>query len=233
MLFAGDGSPVYMVQAPKLLADRGTTNVSALTPFRIVKRLQANATPALLFARKAGEYSPLRCDQVRDAFMPGRAVLSVLQVALSALIGGGLLFALALNFANVILRYAFRAPIYWAEEVMIFTFVWCVFLGAAVVALRGDHLRVELFEWILPAGARRVLGVFIHLVAAVVMTFVAWRASSLLELVLRLQQKSIVGEIPMAVPYGAVFVGSVLLIIASLIRAAQLTFGIERTDTRS
>jgi hypothetical protein len=31
MLFAGDGSPVYMVQAPKLLADRGTTNVSALT----------------------------------------------------------------------------------------------------------------------------------------------------------------------------------------------------------
>lgn len=102
--------------------------------------------------------------------MPGGAVLSVLQVALSALIGGGLLFALALNFANVILRYAFRAPIYWAEEVMIFTFVWCVFLGAAVVAFRGDHLRVELFEWILPADARRVLGVFIHLVAAVVMT---------------------------------------------------------------
>jgi TRAP-type C4-dicarboxylate transport system permease small subunit len=165
--------------------------------------------------------------------MPGRAALSVLQAALSALIGGGLLFALTLNFANVVLRYAFRAPIYWAEEVMIFTFVWCVFLGAAVVALRGDHLRVELFEWILPVGVRRALGVFIHLVAAAVMTFVAWRASSLLELVLRLQQKSIVGEIPMAVPYGAVFVGSVLLIIASLIRAAQLTFGIERTDTRS
>jgi hypothetical protein len=39
--------------------------------------------------------------------------------------------------------------------------------------------RASLFEWILPAGARRVLGVFIHLVAAVVMTFVAWRASSL------------------------------------------------------
>jgi TRAP-type C4-dicarboxylate transport system permease small subunit len=65
------------------------------------------------------------------------------------------------------------------------------------------------------------------------MAFVAWRASSLLGLVLRLQQKSIVGEIPMAVPYGAVFVGSVLLVIASLIRAAQLTFGFERTDARS
>jgi hypothetical protein len=35
------------------------------------------------------------------------------------------------------------------------------------------------------------------------------------------------------VPYGAVFVGSVLLVIASLIRAAQVTFGFERTDARS
>lgn len=165
--------------------------------------------------------------------MPGRAALNVLLAALSALIGCGFLLALALNFANVVLRYAFHAPIYWAEEVMIFTFVWCVFLGAAVVALRGDHLRVELLDWALPAGARRVLGILIHLVAAAVMAFVAWRASSLLDLVLRLEQKSIVGEIPMAVPYGAVFVGSLLLVIASLIRAAQLTFGFERTDARS
>jgi C4-dicarboxylate transporter DctQ subunit len=148
------------------------------------------------------------------------------------LIGCGFLFALALNFANVVLRYAFGASIYWAEEVMIFTFVWCVFLGAAIVALRSDHLRVELLEWILPAGARRALDIVIHMVVAAVMAFVAWRASSLVELVLRLQQKSIIGEIPMAVPYGAVLIGSILLVIASLVRVVELMLGLKRIVAR-
>jgi C4-dicarboxylate transporter DctQ subunit len=161
--------------------------------------------------------------------MRARAILNVLQKTLSAAIGCGFLFALALNFANVVLRYVFYAPIYWAEEVMIFTFVWCVFLGAAVVALRGGHLRVELLAWMLPPKIRRVLAIVIQVVAATVMAFVAWRAATLVELVWRLQQKSIVGEIPMTVPYGAVLVGSVLLAFASLVRAAELALGLDRS----
>jgi TRAP-type transport system small permease protein len=143
------------------------------------------------------------------------------------MMGCGFLFALGLNFLNVILRYTFHAPIYWAEEVMIFTFVWCVFLGAAVVALGGDHLRVGLLEWILPTGVKRTLSIVIQLVTAVVMAFVAWRAAVVVELVLRLQQKSIIAEVPMAVPYGAVLAGSVLLVVASLIRAAELFLRVE------
>jgi TRAP-type C4-dicarboxylate transport system permease small subunit len=161
-----------------------------------------------------------------------RVALNALQATIAAIIGAGFLFALALNFANVVLRYAFHAPIYWAEEVMIFTFVWCVFLGAALVALRSDHLRVELLEWVLPAAGRRALAIVIHLATTGVMTFVAWRASALLELVLRLQQTSIIAEIPMAVPYGAVLLGSVLLALASLVRAAELAFGAERQAER-
>jgi TRAP-type transport system small permease protein len=151
-----------------------------------------------------------------------RPALNFLQAILGTIIGCGFLFALALNFANVILRYLFFAPIYWAEEVMIFTFVWCVFLGAAVVAIRGEHLRVELLIWILPSRVLRILGIIIQAVSAAVMAFVAWRASTLVELVWRLQQTSIVGEIPMAVPYGAVLAGSILLVIASLMRIAEL-----------
>jgi TRAP-type C4-dicarboxylate transport system permease small subunit len=129
-----------------------------------------------------------------------RRVLHVVQVVLGAMMGCGFLFALGLNFLNVILRYTFHAPIYWAEEVMIFTFVWCVFLGAAVVALGGDHLRVGLLEWILPTRVKRILSIVIQLVTAVVMAFVAWRAAVVVELVLRLQQKSIIAEVPMIVP---------------------------------
>ncbi len=154
-----------------------------------------------------------------------RKALGAVQTILRMAIGTGFLFALGLNFANVVLRYMFHAPIYWAEEVMIFTFVWCVFLGAALVALTGEHLRVELLEWVLPQSARRALATMIHLTAAIVMTFVAWRASTLVEMVARLQQKSIIAEIPMSVPYGAVLVGSILIALASLLRAAEIISG--------
>ena len=156
-----------------------------------------------------------------------RVVLNILEHLMATVIGCGFLFALALNFSNVVGRYVFHAPIYWAEEAMIFTFVWCVFLGAALVALRGNHLRVELLEWVLPERARRALAIFSHLVTIVLMAFVAWQAWALVEMVQRVQQTSIVGEIPMTVPYGAVLIGSALLAFASLVRTVELITGTE------
>jgi TRAP-type C4-dicarboxylate transport system permease small subunit len=157
--------------------------------------------------------------------MPLPRALDLVQRAIRVVIGAGFLFALGLNFANVVMRYIFHAPIYWAEEVMIFTFVWCVFLGAAVVTLTSDHLRVEFLEWALPSSMRCALAVVIHVTAGLVMSFVAWRASTLVELIMRLQQTSIIAEIPMFVPYGAVLVGSILMSIAAFIRAIGLLAG--------
>jgi TRAP-type C4-dicarboxylate transport system permease small subunit len=157
-----------------------------------------------------------------------RIALNALERLIAVVIGCAFLFALALNFSNVVGRYVFHAPIFWAEEAMIYTFVWCVFLGAALVALRGNHLRVELLEWVLPERTRRALAILSHLVTIVLMTFVAWRAWILVALVQRVQQTSIVAEIPMTVPYGAVFIGSGLLALASLVRVLELTAGVKR-----
>ncbi len=162
--------------------------------------------------------------------MTPRRILDLLHLALSIAIGAGFLFALALNFSNVIMRYVFLAPIYWAEEVMIFTFVWCVFLGAAAVTLSGDHLRVEFLQWMLPPRSRKILASAIHLVAAILMAFVTWRAFTLFEMIARLQQKSIIAEIPMYVPYGAVLVGSALLSLASFVRAVEIATGSGREE---
>jgi C4-dicarboxylate transporter DctQ subunit len=152
-------------------------------------------------------------------------LLKTVETLVSAIVAGGFLFALGLNFANVVGRYAFRAPIYWAEEAMIFVFVWCIFLGAAVVALTGEHLKVGLLDWLLPPRAASVLAFIIQLTTVGVMSFVALRAATLVELVYRLGQTSIIGEIPMWVPYGAVLLGSVLIALASLLRAGSIALG--------
>jgi C4-dicarboxylate transporter DctQ subunit len=153
-------------------------------------------------------------------------VLEVAGAALRVVVGVGFLFALGLNFANVVMRYVFSSPIFWAEEAMIFVFAWCVFLSAALVALNGEHLSVELLGWILPPRVLRGLKVLTHVAAAAVMGFVAYHAWTLVALVARLGQTSIIGEFPMAVAYGSVLAGCVLIVIASLLRVAELAFGL-------
>src|SRR6201996_7629581 len=58
----------------------------------------------------------------------------------------GILFLLAvvLNIVNVIGRYVFGMPVFWAEETLTFTIIWIVFLVAGTVTYRGAHLNMDL-----------------------------------------------------------------------------------------
>ena len=51
--------------------------------------------------------------------------------ALRVIAGTLLVLSVAINFANVIGRYFFSASIYWAEEIMLFLMVGCVFSAMA------------------------------------------------------------------------------------------------------
>ena len=51
-------------------------------------------------------------------------------------------------------RYFFNASIYWAEEIMLFLMVGCVFLGNGVVAWSGRQIRMDVIVGMMPrAGA--------------------------------------------------------------------------------
>ncbi len=76
-----------------------------------------------------------------------------------ALLGTLMLAAVAINFANVVGRYAFSAPIFWAEEALVFMNVWCVLLGAGIVAHANAHLRMDAFEAIAPPRVKRWIDV--------------------------------------------------------------------------
>ena len=49
----------------------------------------------------------------------------------------GLIASVAINFANIIGRYFFSVSIPWAEEIMLFLMVGCVFTGCCAVAWEG------------------------------------------------------------------------------------------------
>jgi TRAP-type transport system small permease protein len=79
---------------------------------------------------------------------------------------------LALTFAiicvNVVMRYLFSEPFYWAEEASNYLFVWIGFLSCAHAISDDAHIRVTAFIAPLSQRARRVLSVVLDLLMIVV-----------------------------------------------------------------
>ena len=65
-----------------------------------------------------------------------------------------LLAALDEGKIDVVGRYCFSASIYWAEEVMLFLMVGCVFLGNGVVAWSGRQIRMDVVVGMMPEKVR-------------------------------------------------------------------------------
>ena len=101
-----------------------------------------------------------------------RSLVAGIRVLISVL----LLIAIALNFANIIGRYIFSAPINLAEEVMLFLLVAVVFLGSSVVSWEGRQIRMDVFLHMLPATTRHWLEVLSDLVTIGVSLALVWFA---------------------------------------------------------
>jgi TRAP-type C4-dicarboxylate transport system permease small subunit len=116
-----------------------------------------------------------------------------------------------LVFMNVVSRYIFNHSIIWAEEVSQYLMIWVAFLGAGLALRQGRHVAVEMLQDRLPPTARRMTR---HLVALLLILFMgiltvlgfrfahfAW------------DQETPVLNIPLGVPYLAVPIGALLLVI--------------------
>ena len=141
------------------------------------------------------------------------------------IIGSLILFGIAINFANVLGRYLFLAPIVWAEEIMIYSMVWMVFIGAVLVSWDGHHLKMDFFSIMLPSPFKEIMnftGVLCFLVVAI---FVLPQTFTVTELMFRLDQRSVVAEIPMVIPHFAILLGFIMMFIVIVWRFRRLIRG--------
>jgi C4-dicarboxylate transporter DctQ subunit len=143
-----------------------------------------------------------------------RAVVSVLRVVAGALLAASVL----LNFANVIGRYFFNASIFWAEEIMLFLMVGCVFLGNGVVAWSGRQLRMDVIVAMMPAPVQKVLALLSELVfiaAAVAVVAFGW---PVIRDLYNFDQRSQSAELPMVIPQAMIPIGLSIMAILVVIR---------------
>ena len=148
-----------------------------------------------------------------------RALVSLLRILAGLL----LVASVGLNFANVIGRYFFNTSIFWAEEVMLYLMVACVFLGNGVVAWSGRQLRMDVIVAMMPAQVQKVLALVAELtfiVVAVAIVVFAWPVIRDLWL---FDQRSQSAELPMVIPQIMIPIG--LSLMAFLVVVRLLTGG--------
>ena len=146
-----------------------------------------------------------------DAATASRAnaarAVEALAAFIQALSAALLLVAVAINFANIVGRYVFMAPIASAEEVMLFLLVGIVFLGNSVVGFEGKQLRMDVLLQALPARLRHALELFADLTmiaVCVALIVLGWPA---IEMLAEFDQRSQAADIPLVIPQALVPIG--------------------------
>ena len=148
-----------------------------------------------------------------------RALVSALRILAGVL----LIASITLNFANVIGRYFFNTSIFWAEEIMLYLMVACVFLGNGVVAWSGRQLRMDVIVAMMPAPVQKVLELVAELTFIVVAVAIVVFAWPVIRDLWMFDQRSQSAELPMVIPQIMVPIG--LSIMAFLVVVRLLTSG--------
>lgn len=129
-----------------------------------------------------------------------------------------MLAGVAINFANVVGRYAFGHALFWAEETMVFITIWGVFIGMAVIAWRGEHLSMDLFSAAVRGRARLALNGLIAATLVACCLFAAVQSWQVTTLFAQASQVSVSAGIPKAIPHAALLVGFTLTAAAVVVR---------------
>jgi TRAP-type C4-dicarboxylate transport system permease small subunit len=139
-------------------------------------------------------------------------LLGRLERVLLILLAGLLAFITLGVFIQVVLRYVFATSFLWGEELSLFAFIWCVFIGAAITSWRRTHFAFDVFDDRLQgraAGAQRLVVDLSMLVIVGVMLYYGWQFS-----VLSLQRMSPALGITLFVPTIIIPISALLMLLA-------------------
>jgi TRAP-type C4-dicarboxylate transport system permease small subunit len=139
-----------------------------------------------------------------------------------------LIASVGINFVNIIGRYFFSVSIPWAEEIMLFLMVGCVFTGCCAVAWEGRQIRMDVVLAVLPPKLRDLINVLSELVmiaAAAAVTVFAWPVITQLA---EFDERSQAANFPLVVPQAMVPVGYTLMALLVAVRLLMRARGDSR-----
>jgi TRAP-type C4-dicarboxylate transport system permease small subunit len=135
------------------------------------------------------------------------------------------IFAVLLNFANVVGRYLLGISLIGADEVQIFIMIGMTFLGAAVVTRRNLHLRMDVLVRFFPRPIQLALRILEQLLLIALAGFVMSQSYFYARQMLRLGRTSDMAGVPMWIPHALVALGFLLILIYAVCRLLHVGRG--------
>ena len=131
-----------------------------------------------------------------------------------------------LVFLQVLFRYWLHLPLDWGEEVSRYLFIWSAMLGAAIAAKRRAHFGIDFLVTALPSPVQTAIAIGVNLCICALMGVVAVQGTKLA--LSNLSQISPTLAIPMAVPYAAVPVCALLMLIYTISETWAIVSGAKK-----
>jgi C4-dicarboxylate transporter DctQ subunit len=150
-----------------------------------------------------------------DALLHGVRALLALTRSLSAIL---LALSVVVNFANIIGRYFFNVSITWAEEVMLFLMVGCVFTGCCAVAWEGRQIRMDVVVGMMPEPVRKLFALLSELLLLATAALVAIFAWPVVEQLAEFDERSAAANFPLVIPQVMIPIGYTLMAMVVAVR---------------
>ncbi|GEP10958.1 TRAP transporter small permease [Methylobacterium gnaphalii] len=150
-----------------------------------------------------------------------RAMRAVNQVIL--VLGGVALVAACLVLSDsVVVRYFFKQPTEWQDEMAVFLIVGATFFSAAAVQAKRGHVAIEALTGLLSPKVNRIRLILADIISLAFVAFFTWKSWSLFhEAYVDGQTSQSTWGPPLSIPYGLMAAGMTLLTIQFLLQIAE------------
>jgi len=125
-----------------------------------------------------------------------------------------IILGLILIFLEVILRYVFNFGFRWVEEITTFSFVYVAFLGSSIVLKEESHMRIDVFLKMFSERFRSKIELFIAVMIIAFLFVLSYEGIMLVKV--GLEAKAPASQISMALPYFAIPLGSIFMLIQAV-----------------
>ncbi len=112
---------------------------------------------------------------------------------------------------QIFFRFVIYKPVPWSEEAARYLMIWMGMLGSVIALRKGRHIGVTALVDILPKKVSFIVGIFVRISMAGLLGIITYYGFNLA--LFNYSQLSAAMEIPMMIPYMAIPVGSVMMII--------------------
>lgn len=141
-------------------------------------------------------------------------LLDILEMIEKAVIAVSVAAMVILMMYQVILRYAFNNSNSWSEELVRYLFILSVMLGSAIAVRRNSHLQIDILLNFMSTKVKAIFTIVSTCAAIVFLGFLM--RYSLMLCTTAVNTISAGVHIPMSIPYAAVPLGCVLMILACI-----------------